>query len=211
MRLQGVSNLLPAKSEKAKENLDNVLDQIDVVLEEGRRAIWDIHSSSVAENDLEQSFALVGEDLNKTYPTNFSLTIEGESRPLQPLIRDQVYRIGREALINAFHHSKATKIELEIEYASKHLRVVIRDNGCGISPDYLSQGREGHLGLRGIREYAEKIGAELKIWSRAESGTEVELIVPQQIAFVEKSSGGLLNRMIGFSIRKLSPRRLKNR
>lgn len=195
MRLQAVSNLLPAKSEKAKENLDNVLDQIDVVLEEGRRAIWDMHSSSVAENDLGQAFALAGEDLSKTYPANFSLTIEGESRQLHPLVRDQIYRIGREALTNAFRHSQATKIELEIEYAPKYLRIFIRDNGCGISPDYLSAGREGHLGLSGMREYAEKIGAELKIWSRAESGTEVELIVPHQVAFEKKSSDGLLKRL----------------
>jgi signal transduction histidine kinase len=195
MRLQAISNLLPAKSEKAKENLDEVLNQIDIVLEEGRRAIWDIHSSTVAENDLMQAFTLVGEDLNKTYPANFSLTVEGENRLLHPLVRDGVYRIGREALTNAFRHSKATKIDFGIKYAPKSLRIFIRDDGCGISPDFLESGREGHLGLRGMRDFAEKIGAELKIWSRAESGTEVELVVPHQIAFVKKSSGGLLNRL----------------
>jgi ligand-binding sensor domain-containing protein/signal transduction histidine kinase len=205
MRLQAVSNLLPSKSEKAKENLDNVLDQIDVVLEDGRRAIWDMNSSDAAEKDLGQAFTLVGEDLNKSYPANFSLTIEGQNRPLHPLVRDQIYRIGREALINAFRHSQATNIELEIEYAPKHLRLAVRDNGCGIQTDVLSAGREGHLGLSGMRKYAEKIGAELKIWSRAESGTEVVLIVPQKIAFEKKSSDGLLSRMSRFSSRK--PRR----
>jgi signal transduction histidine kinase/ligand-binding sensor domain-containing protein len=206
MRLQAVSNLLPAKSEKAKENLDKVLDQIDLVLEEGRRAIWGIQSSSVGENDLIQAFTLAGEDLTKTYRTNFSLTIEGESRPLQPPVRDQIYRIGREALTNAFRHSQATEIELELEYSAKHLRLVIRDNGCGISPDYLSAaGRFGHLGLSGMREYAEQIGAELKIWSRIESGTEVELVVPHQIAFVKKSSDGVLKRLGHLYKRKTSP------
>ena len=195
MRLQGISNLLPAKSAKAKENLDNVLDQIDVVLEEGRRAIWDMHALSIGENDLGQAFTLAGEDLNKTYLVNFSLTIEGESRPLQMLVRDQIYRIGREALINAFRHSQAKKVELEIEYAPKYLRIVIRDNGCGISPDYLSAGREGHLGLSGMRESAEKIGAELKIWSQTESGTEVELMVPHHVAFEDKASDGFLKRL----------------
>ena len=198
MRLQAVSNLLPAKSEKAKQNLDAVLDQIDVVLEEGRRAIWDIQSSGIGENDLIEAFTRTGEDLTKTFTTNFSLTIEGESRPLQPPVRDQIYRIGREALTNAFRHSGATEIELEIDYSSKHLRLVIRDNGCGISSDYLSAGRVGHLGLSGMREFAEKIGAELKIWSRSESGTEVELVVPHQIAFVKNSSGGVLKRLSHF-------------
>lgn len=211
MRLQAISTLLPAKSVEAKENLDSVLDQIDAVLEEGRRAIWDIHSSSILDNDLIEAFTLAGEDLNKTYPANFSLTIEGKSRALHPPVRDQVYRIGREALTNAFRHSKATKIEAGIEYASKHLRIFIRDNGCGISPDFLEHGRDGHLGLSGMREYAEKIGAELKIWSRRQSGTEIELIVPHQIAFVKKSPVGLFRRMSRFYSRKPVPKQLKDR
>lgn len=196
MRLQAISNLLPTKSKKAKENLDEVLNKVDIVLEEGRRAIWNIKSSTFfVGNDLIQAFTRFGEDLNKTYPTNFSLTIEGENCPLHPLVRDEVYRIGREALINAFRHSKANKIEMGIEYSPKHLRIFINDNGCGISEDYLSAGREGHLGLSGMREYAEKISAELKIWSREENGTEVELIVPRQIAYMKKSSNSSLKRL----------------
>jgi signal transduction histidine kinase len=197
MRLQAISNLLPAKPEKAKINLDNVLDQADNVIEESRRGIWDIHSSIVTENDLVQAFTLAGEELNKTYPTNFSLTIEGGSRSLHPLVRDEVYRIGREALTNAFRHSTANKIEIGIEYAPKHLRIFILDNGCGISPEVLSSGRVGHLGVSGMRENAEKIGAELKISSRLESGTEVQLVVPNQVAFKQKSSVGLLKRLVG--------------
>jgi signal transduction histidine kinase len=195
MRLQAISNLLPAKPEKSKEDLDNVLEQIDGVLEEGRRAIWDIHSSTVTENDLVKAFTLAGEDLNKTYPANFSLTIEGESRSLHSLVRDEVYRIGREALTNAFRHSKATKIEVGVEYAPKYLRIFVLDNGCGISPDILSSGRVGHLGFSGMRENAEKIGAELKISSRVESGTEVQLVVPHQVAFKQKLPVGFLKRL----------------
>lgn len=205
MRLQAVSNLLPAPSEKVKENLDNVLDQIDVVLEEGRRAIWDIQSASVGENDLIQSFTIAGDELTKTYTANFTLTIEGQCRPLQPLVRHQIYRIGREALINAFRHSQATKIELQIEYTSKYLRLVVRDNGCGINPDYLNEGRFGHLGLSGMSDYAEKIGTELKIWSREETGTEIELIVSHQIAFVKKSSEGVIKRLSRLYKRKTFP------
>ncbi len=195
MRLQAISHLLPAKPQNAKASLDEVLDQVDTVIEEGRRGIWEIRTSTLNENDLAQAFTLAGEELNKIYPANLTLTIEGESRPLHPFIRDEVYRIGREALTNAFRHSKAAEIEAGIEYSLKNLRIFIRDNGCGISPDFLRSGRIGHLGLLGMRESAEKIGAELKIWSRAESGTEVELIVPYHVAFKRKSSGGLFNRL----------------
>ena len=195
MRLQAVSNLLPAKPGDAKENLNNVLDQIDDVLEEGRRSIWGIRASAVLDNDLAQALTLAGEDLNAAYPANFTVTIEGENHSLHPLVRDDIYRIGREALTNAFRHSRATKIEIGIEYAPKFLRIFVRDNGCGINPDFLNEGRTGHLGLSGMREHAEKIGAEFKIWSRAESGTEVELVVPTRGALGKKCSGSLLKRI----------------
>lgn len=202
MRLQAVSNLLPEKPERAKENLNEVLDQVDGVLEEGRRGIWNIRTSAVPGNDLEEALKLAGEDLNATYPADFTVTMKGENRPLHPLIRDEVYRIGREALVNAFRHSKASEIEFEIEYALRYLRISVRDNGCGIDPEFLEAGREGHLGLSGMNESAEKIGAELKIWSRAESGTEVELMVPRFVAYRRKSSGGLVNRLRDFYRRK---------
>jgi signal transduction histidine kinase/ligand-binding sensor domain-containing protein len=208
MRLQAVSNLLPAKPENAKESLDNVLDQADDVLEKGRRGIWGIRSSAVPDEGLEQAFMLACEDLSAVYPANFTVTAEGENRPLHPLVRDEVYRIGREALTNAFRHSKATNIEIGIEYAPKKLRIFVCDNGCGIDPDFINVGREGHLGLSGMREIAQKIGAELKIWSRAEGGTEVELIVPHHVAFIKKSFGSLFWRLID-SYSREKPERIR--
>ena len=89
--------------------------------------------------------------------------MEGARRqPLHPLIRDEVYRIGREALVNAFRHSGAAEIEVEVEYAVSHLRVRVRDDGRGIDDEVLRSGREGHWGLSGMRERAERIGARFK-------------------------------------------------
>ena len=120
--------------------------------------------------------------------TNLLVHVEGQVRPLHPLIRDEVYRIGREAIINAFRHSQATSIEVELTYADSDLRVVVRDNGCGIDPQILHSGREEHWGLSGMRERAGRIAAKLKIWSRPAGGTEVELSVPSHIAFRLDSS-----------------------
>jgi signal transduction histidine kinase len=105
---------------------------------------------------------------------------------LHPILRDEVYRIGREALVNAFRHSGATAIEVELEYAVKRLRVLVRDNGRGIDPLVLQSGREGHWGLPGMRERAESIGGTLRVWSRASYGTEIELSVPSHVAFKKK-------------------------
>ncbi len=109
------------------------------------------------------------------------------ARPLRPVIRDEVYRIGREALANAFLHSRASTVELEVEYASRYLRIIVRDDGCGIDPQVLDAGRQGHWGLPGMRERSEGIGASLRLLSRIGAGTEVELTVPSAIAFENQS------------------------
>jgi signal transduction histidine kinase len=69
------------------------------------------------------------------------------------------------------------------------LQIIVRDDGCGIDPQVLHAGREGHWGLPGMRERAERIGARLKVWSRSADGTEVELAVPSSVAFRRYSPG----------------------
>jgi len=116
---------------------------------------------------------------------------EGQPRVLRPLVRDEAYLIAREAVINAFRHAQATKIEVEVDYASRNLRITVRDNGCGIDSQLLRTGREGHWGLPGMRERAEKIGGKLEVLSGIDAGTEIELSVPGALAFQD----GTVNRL----------------
>jgi signal transduction histidine kinase len=104
-------------------------------------------------------------------------------RDLHPILRDDVYRIAREALRNAFQHAHAKKIEAEITYGVRVLRLRIRDDGKGIDSKLLNTGRDGHWGLPGMRERAHEIGARLDIWSETGAGTEVDLSVPGSIAY----------------------------
>jgi len=116
------------------------------------------------------------------------------------MVRDEVYRIGREALVNAFRHARASTVELEIHYAPKRLRLHVRDDGRGIDPEVATSGADGHWGLVGMRERAEKIGARFTIRSRLGAGTEIELSVPAQVAFDRKSTDpdrGWLARLLG--------------
>jgi nitrate/nitrite-specific signal transduction histidine kinase len=141
--------------------------------------------------NLEQAFANMQQELALGAKTDgevaFRVIVDGQARPLHPMLRDEVYRIGREALANAFHHSRAKTIELELEYSADRLRVLIRDNGCGIDPKTLQTGRDGHWGLPGMRERAERIGARFHVWSSPAAGTEVELLVPSHVAFTSQS------------------------
>jgi signal transduction histidine kinase len=117
-------------------------------------------------------------------PPAFLVAVEGTPRALQPLLRDEVYRIAAEALRNAFRHSQAGRVEVEIRYDPEQFRLRVRDDGRGIDRAVLeSQGLAGHYGLRGLPERAALIGGQLAVWSEIGSGTEVELRVPASLAY----------------------------
>ena len=88
----------------------------------------------------------------------FTLSVEGAAQEMHPIVRDEVYRIGSEAIRNAYLHSEANQLEVNLSYA-RNLTVRIRDNGKGIDPDVVSNGRPGHFGLRGMQERAIRIHA----------------------------------------------------
>jgi signal transduction histidine kinase len=96
----------------------------------------------------------------------------------------RVYRIAIEAVRNAFLHARASRIEAEIRYDPRHLRVRVRDDGIGIEPAVLQHdGPAGHWGLKGMRERARRIGGKLDVWTDHDAGTEVELTVPASTAY----------------------------
>ena len=182
MQLHVAVDRLPPDS-PARSSLGRILQLMGRVIQEGRNAVQGLRSSQSASLDLEQAFAHVQDELPVQDEVGFRVIVDGQPRPLHPILRDEVYRIGREALVNAFQHSRAKNVEVELEYATSQLRVLVRDNGCGIDPQLLQSGRAGHWGLPGMRERAERIGAKLHVWSSSAAGTEVELSVPSHVAF----------------------------
>ena len=177
-----VANDLLADDSPAKPLITRVIDLMGQVTTEGRDAVRGLRSSDAETDDLELAFSRVQKQIAVSDSTKFRIIVEGEVTHIHPVIRDEVYRIGREALTNAFRHSQASEVELELEYLSNGLRLLVRDNGQGL-PAELREGRDGHWGLVGMNERAKGIGSKLRVWSREGSGTEVELTVPGQIAF----------------------------
>ena len=116
-------------------------------------------------------------------PPMFSMSVEGSPRDLHPIVRDDIHRIAREALRNAFRHAQAEHIEAEVSYGAREVRVRIRDDGKGIDPQHLQAGRARHWGLTNMRERAQQIGSELSLWSEVGVGTEVELRIPGALAY----------------------------
>ena len=186
MQLPVAAGRRPANS-PATLRLSRVLELMRHLMEKGRNADGGVHSSNAEFDELGQAFSRIPQDLGIEVQIVFRVIVLGSTRRLHPLIRDEVFHIGRELLVNAFRHSRAGCIEVELEYAPGRFRMVVRDDGCGIDPQALHARRKAHSGLTGVRERAERVGARLTVWSRAAAGTEVVLSVPNSIAF--KSDG----------------------
>ena len=182
MRLGAAMKSLPSDS-PVKPRLDPILQLMEQGIDEGRSAIQGLRSSDLRTLDLVLALSGVQQELSVEPDVDFRISVAGRQQPLRPPIKDEVYRIGREALVNAFRHSGAKRVDFELEYADSDLRMRVRDNGCGIDPELLEAGREGHWGLAGMRERATRIGGLLKISSGANAGTEVQLSIPSALAF----------------------------
>ncbi|MGD0648396.1 MAG: two-component regulator propeller domain-containing protein [Acidobacteriaceae bacterium] len=193
LRLQTVRNVLPGRPEEAAQRLDGAIDETAQAITEGRDAVHELRSSAVVANDLAEAIGTLGADLagRETNHTAvaFGVEVEGTPRNLQPILRDEVYRIASEAMRNAFCHAEAQRIDVVIRYDDRHFRMLVRDDGRGIDPKVLTHdGRAGHYGLHGMRERAKIVGGHLDVWSKLNSGTEVELNIPAAIAY-RPSSG----------------------
>ena len=185
MQLHVAADGLPADS-PAKAQLGHIQSLMGQVIEEGRNAVRGLRSVGDDSLGLEHALSQVRQEHAAGERAGFRVVVEGRPRPLSPAVRDEVYRIGHEALVNAFRHSRAKSIEVEVEYLAGSLRLLVSDDGVGIDPQVLRSGRDGHWGLSGMRERAGNIGARLKVRSRAAAGTEVELTVPARVAFQDQ-------------------------
>jgi signal transduction histidine kinase/ligand-binding sensor domain-containing protein len=193
-RFQAARNMLPRRSEEAIQALDGAITRAEEAIAEGRGAIQDLRAEPSAHSDLEHLLSVMGQELEGSQDANhnsarFSVTVEGKREALSPILQDEVYRIARELLRNAFQHAQAREIEADIRYNRAQLRLRIRDDGKGIDPKVLHDGsRAGHWGLPGIRERAKRIGAQLDFWSQTGAGTEVQLTIPASVAYAKSGA-----------------------
>jgi len=187
MKFSAVTYMLQDRPE-AQKTLEAVIEQARQAVTEGRDAVEGLRSSTVLTNDLARAIVALGEELaagdtGQNRP-KFRVDVEGASMALAPIVRDDVRRIASEAVRNAFGHAQARRIEVEIHYERRQLRLRILDNGKGIDQTLLEEGgRPGHFGLAGMQERARLVGGKLAVWSQLGAGTEIELTIPASIAY----------------------------
>ena len=183
LRFQVVNQMIP-KNEKAREVMEDAMNRADELMSESRERIRDLRRETGAVAALPEALSAVGEDRSPDESIRFRLVVEGAPRELNPVIRDEMYLIGREAIVNSLTHSQGSMVEVEINFGQAGVRLRVRDDGKGIPPGILRSGRvAGHWGLSGMLERAHKIGGQFKVWNRVGAGTEVELKVLGSIAY----------------------------
>lgn len=176
----------PVRLRSAMEKLSIWLGQ---AVNEGRAALNSLRTTTTEKNDLAASFRRATETCVVQGSITPTFSVVGESKDMHPIVRDEVYRIGYEAIRNACMHSGASRLDVDLRY-EHDLLVRVKDNGKGIDPVIVSEGKDEHFGLQGMRERAVRIGAKFTLTSSAASGTEVTLVVPGDIAF-RKSTASL--------------------
>jgi signal transduction histidine kinase len=189
-RLQAVRQLLPERSGDAAKFLDSAMQVGDQAIGEGRDAVQNLRSSSFDNRDLATSLSALGRELgaglDPPSKPQYRAVVEGRPRELTAVVRDEAYRIAREAVSNAYQHAKAGHIETEVTFGDADLTIRVRDEGIGVDAQILARGqRPGHWGLPGMRERSESLGGQLNVWSERNAGTEVELGIPADIAYAE--------------------------
>ncbi len=191
-QFQAARKLLLRNADNAMQAIDEAIRAAEEGITEGRAAIQDLRPEPAAQRDLPELLNAAGHESATAqepegHPPIFSVIVEGKRQSLPPMLQDEVYRISREVVRNAFAHAVASRIEVEIRYDKDQLRVRVRDDGKGIDPKILAAGGQpGHWGISGMRERAQRIGSRLDFWSEMGAGTEVQLTVPAAIAYEKR-------------------------
>jgi signal transduction histidine kinase len=205
--IQGVMMLVGAGAAQLRQDdpahglLDRALDRSDKVMQEGREIVSDLRSGAGGRPPLPAALSLIGKEMAALHGIDFQVDVHGEPRALSPVIGAEFYRIGKEALTNAFNHAAARKISVQVIYALEEFSMVVEDDGAGMEAVLMNGGsRSGHWGLPGMRERASKSGATLEIIAPGQAGTRLSVRIAAELAYASV-------RTAKWSIRELWSRR----
>jgi len=181
-----------AAGDPIRRALKEALVRSDQVIADSRERVLELRAEDVERRSIGTALNRVGNDLATLYERAPVLRVIelGTEEFLHPIVFEEIFRIGREALLNAFRHSGAERVETEILFTRDVLSIRIADDGVGIDEQMLSEGgKPGHFGLRGMFERAQRIGAKLTVRSKPGAGTEVELSIARAIAIESNRKG----------------------
>jgi signal transduction histidine kinase/ligand-binding sensor domain-containing protein len=183
LKVHAASLTMP--DDTSRRSIAGALQLADRALAEGRDRVQALRTSVRSETSLNRAFERIAGEYEAQGSPSLRVTLKGAARSLDPLIVDELYASGREAIVNAFKHSAAQTIDVLVSYDDSGAMVVVSDDGRGIDPKVMSAGGvAGHWGLRGMRERMDRIGGSCRITSDREGGTCITLFVGASSAYV---------------------------
>ena len=185
---------------EARQRLESALDQAAAAITEGRDAVQGLRSSAFETNDLANGIIAIGEELTSDAaapilpPSPWRWKVA--PRQLNPVVRDEAYRIAGEALRNAFRHAQARQITVEIlirQAAAPLARSAMTERVStrrfyAVSPPDTS-------GYPACASGPKSSAGDLEVWSKLDSGTQVELSIPGSIAYDVRTRKSVDNRV----------------
>ncbi|HEY4358370.1 MAG TPA: triple tyrosine motif-containing protein, partial [Acidobacteriaceae bacterium] len=186
MRFHLATQSIPA-NERARAEMEETMDAADVLLAESRDRIRDLRYESIEPASLDEALRALGEDFASPHTWTLEVVTRGIACDMNPVSYQEIYAIAKEALVNAFRHSQAAEIKVNLSFEATRFVLEIADNGKGIAADVLGgHKRANHWGLSGMQERAQNLGADLKFATPAGGGTEVRLVVPATVVCRER-------------------------
>ena len=170
LQVEGLAGTIP---KEFREQLDELRETARHGTEEVRRIVRRLRPEALEDLGLQSALAALSASIGE----QARLRIEWRLEPWLPLSQEQelvVYRIAQEALTNVARHANAAQVRLDLERADEHVVLMVRDDGRGLPPDAFRSSE----GIRGMRERAMLIGAQLTIAEAPRGGTEVRLSIP---------------------------------
>lgn len=170
LQVEGLAGMIP---DELRDQLDELRETARHGTEEVRRIARRLRPEALEDLGLESALAALAAAIGE----QAQLRIERRLGPALPLSQEQelvVYRIAQEALTNVARHADATEVQLHLEQTNQHVVLTVRDDGTGLPPGAFRSSQ----GIRGMRERAMLIGAQLTIGKPAAGGTQVQLSIP---------------------------------
>ncbi len=172
--LDGCIKRLPEQATQVQNELVTLRDIAARTLSDLRGSVFDIWGGALTEIDFKQELAVYLQKLRPPPALVVEIQVKGTFNDLALNVRKNILRIAQEGLANIVKHSGATHAAIMLDAQSQPPRLVIEDNGSGFQAHEAGATHTG-FGLTSIRERAHAIGGEVRIQSRLNQGTRIEV------------------------------------